>query len=107
MLSAEPAPLDATPTSEPMLELQAALADLEQNLQAYEAVQQIVTADSLRAESHLPTLRRESLSALLGVLNSSLRQRCGAATQASHAVSRALQLAEQACSAQLSMFDER
>ena len=70
-----------------------AMDDLEQNLQAYEAVQQIVTADSLRAESHLPLLKRDSLSALLGVLNSSFGQRYAAARIAAAAAAGELRAA--------------
>ena len=70
-----------------------AMDDLEQNLQAYQAIQQIVAADSLRAESHLPLLKRDSLSALLGVLNSSFGQRYAAARLATMLVTKQLRAA--------------
>lgn len=64
-----------------------AMDELEQNLQAYQAIQQIVAADSQRAETHLPLLKRDSLSALLGVLNSSFGQRYTAARLATRRLS--------------------
>ncbi len=107
MLTAEPAPPGAMPLrAEAMIDMEVAIADLEQNLQAYEAIQQIVTADALRTESHLPTLRRDSLSALLGVLNSSLRQRCGAARVAMARVDQAIQRTQQALDAQSKLFPD-
>ncbi|MCU7371577.1 hypothetical protein PEC18_12140 [Paucibacter sp. O1-1] len=83
-------PAEAAPLDQIVLDLSSAVADLEQNLHAYEAIEQIVTADSLRAESHLPLLKRDSLAALLGVLNSSLSQRCVAARAATNRVASAV-----------------
>lgn len=81
---------DGVPLDQIVLDLSTAVADLEQNLHAYEAIEQIVTADSLRAESHLPLLKRDSLAALLGVLNSSLSQRCVAARAATNRMASAV-----------------
>lgn len=67
---------------------------LGENILAFQAIHQIVTADSQRAETHLPLLKRENLSALLGVLNDSLEARWKSARVAATAATQRLRADE-------------
>ncbi|MBY0235238.1 MAG: hypothetical protein K2W93_09670 [Burkholderiaceae bacterium] len=63
---------------------------LGENILAFQAIHQIVAADSQRAETHLPLLKREALSALLGVLNDSLEVRWKSARVAANVATQRL-----------------
>lgn len=72
------------------LDVMVAVDDLELPLQAYEAVRQIITPDTLHAEAYLPAVKRQDMAALLEVLNLSLDQRYQAARIAAKRASMAL-----------------
>ena len=54
-----------------------AVEQLQAHVQAYEAIEQLLSLDSAASsDTHLPGVRRDAFAALLGVVNASLASHC-------------------------------
>jgi len=53
-----------------------AVEQLQAHVQAFEAIEQLLSLDRLTSDTHMPGVRRDAFAALLGVVNASLAAHC-------------------------------